>query len=122
MQALAGAAPTDDRAGRPVGDVGVVEQPAPQLLEQRRRPSRVRHAIAFPGRHAQGSHRDTAGAGARPVDSPGTRTPTRSTGSVGGSPSNCRSSVWTPSWPSSLAGVETTVSGGLHADRYSSEV
>src|SRR3954470_5254880 len=121
MQALVGAAPTEDPSGRPVADVGVVEQPAPRLLEQRRRLGN-RRSIAFPPRHAHGSHRDGDGVGAWPVDSPGTRTPTRSTGSVGGSPSSCRSSAWTPSWPSLLAGVETTVSGGLHADRYSSEV
>src|SRR5688572_29704857 len=61
-------------------------------------------------------------AGAGPVDSPGTRTPARSTGFVGGSPSSWRSSVRTPSRPSSLAGVATTVSGGLHAALYSSAV
>ena len=41
---------------------------------------------------------------------------------MGGAPSSWRSSACTPSRPSSLAGVETTVSGGLHADRYSSDV
>ena len=41
---------------------------------------------------------------------------------MGGAPSSWRSRACTPSRPSSLAGVETTVSGGLHADRYSSDV